>query len=506
LILLFKYILGGWLFGSHNIRSSVEKRVMGVGNGGHGVDLEILVRSNNGHSFDWSPVSERWLSIVEPLVAHILDVVVVNVGNSLGNLGSWESSAELEHVLTNVSVDGLWGLGGQELVVKVVSTSDDLNVVKVVRVDSWEADSAIVHLSSEDLVSEEVVTEETSIGVGEVVGLGFGDIWEISEESMHRVILLVAVIEVLSMLVNSVRAEHVLQEEETVVILVLDSWSIVEDTNVGVVHLIVSDEEDGWNVDGLLGVLGLDNGVLWKGSEVLLNGIDDLIVVNITSGNDDHVITVIVGSLVILQHTGSDGVGHISISLDWLSKHVLSEGVEVSVFEGGLLESVVVVFVLHADLILNKLKLGRVKSVVAEHISKETDGFASITLEDLERVVSHLSVGLGVVSGSHILDFLGQFGLGSAISSSQGHLLEKVTGTSGGEILLSGSSANINTNVGSSTWNSLSADSDSILKGGGVEWSDVFEWLWDFSEWELSEVSHDWLLGELHELLFGLES
>ena len=39
-----------------------------------------------------------------------------------------------------------------------------------------------------------------------------------------------------------------------------------------------------------------------------------------------------------------------------------------------------------------------------------------------------------------------------------------------------------------------------------TEWSDVFEWLWDFSEWELSEVSHDWLLGELHELLFGLES
>jgi len=39
-----------------------------------------------------------------------------------------------------------------------------------------------------------------------------------------------------------------------------------------------------------------------------------------------------------------------------------------------------------------------------------------------------------------------------------------------------------------------------------VEWSDVFEWLWDVSEWQLSEVGHDWLLGELHELLFGLES
>jgi hypothetical protein len=84
--------------------------------------------------------------------------------------------------------------------------------------------------------------------------------------------------------------------------------------------------------------------------------------------------------------------------------------------------------------------------------------------------------------------------------------LEKVAHTGGGEILLSGSSADVNTDVGSSTWNSLSANSDSVLKGSGVEWSDVFEWLWDFSEWKLSKVGHDWLLGELHELLLSLES
>ena len=37
-----------------------------------------------------------------------------------------------------------------------------------------------------------------------------------------------------------------------------------------------------------------------------------------------------------------------------------------------------------------------------------------------------------------------------------------------------------------------------------TEWSDILERLWDFSEWELSEVAHDWFFRELHELFFGL--
>ena len=44
------------------------------------------------------------------------------------------------------------------------------------------------------------------------------------------------------------------------------------------------------------------------------------------------------------------------------------------------------------------------------------------------------------------------------------------------------------------------------LVGQLTEWSDVFEWLWNVSEWKFSKVGHDWLLGELHELLFGLEA
>jgi hypothetical protein len=476
---------------------------MCVGDGGHGVDLEILVGSDNGNSLDWSPVGERWLSIIEPLVADVLDMVVINVGNSLGNLRSWESSAKLEHVLTNVLVHGLWGLGGEEFVVKVVSTSDNLDVVEVMRVDGWKADSAVVHLSGEDLVTEEVVSEKSSITVWEVVGLSSSDIWEITEEGVHGVVLLVAVVEMLSMLIDSVGSEHVLQEEETVVVLVLDTWSIVEDSDVTVVHLIISDEENGWDVDGLIGILGWNSCVLWESSKVLLNGINDRVVGNITGGDDDHVVTVVVGGVVVSELVHSQSVSEISISLDWLTKHVLSVGVEMSVFKSGLLEPVVVVLMLHADLILDELKLGRVKGVVGKHISEESNGVASISLKDLKAIVGLLSIRLSVVSGSHVLDCLSNLGLGSRVGTSQGHLLEKVTGTCGHEILISGSSSNVNTDMGSCSWNSFSANSDSILKGGGVEWSDVFEWLWDVSEWEFSKVGHDWLLGELHELLLG---
>ena len=53
---------------------------------------------------------------------------------------------------------------------------------------------------------------------------------------------------------------------------------------------------------------------------------------------------------------------------------------------------------------------------------------------------------------------------------------------------------------------SLARSSTQNSVGLLTEWSDVFEWLWDFSEWKLAKVGHDWLLGELHELLLSLES
>lgn len=227
---------------------------------------------------DWSPVSERWLGIIEPLVAKLLNVIVIDVSNSLGNLTSWESSSKVEHVSSDLRVDRGWGLGSEEGVVEEVSASDDLDVVEVMRVDGWKADSAIVHLSGEDLVSKEVVSEETTVRVSHVVAVGSGNIRKISKKRVHGVVLLVAVIQMLGMLIDSVGTEHVLKEEERVVVLVLDTWSIVEDTNVGVYHLVISDEEECWDIYSLLSVLDLNASLLWKRSESLVNSVDDLIV------------------------------------------------------------------------------------------------------------------------------------------------------------------------------------------------------------------------------------
>jgi hypothetical protein len=58
--------------------------------------------------FDWTPVGERWLGIIEPLVADVFDVVVVDVSYSGGDFVSWESSSKLHHLLTDFSIDGGW--------------------------------------------------------------------------------------------------------------------------------------------------------------------------------------------------------------------------------------------------------------------------------------------------------------------------------------------------------------------------------------------------------------
>jgi len=426
-MLLFKY---GFIENNRE-RGSVEEGVMSVGNSRHGVDLEVLVGTDHGNLLDWSPVSEGWLSIVEPLVAELFDVVVINAGNSLGDLVSWDSSVEIEHVLTNFLVDGFWRLSGQELVVEIVSASDDLNVVQVVRVNGWETNTAVVHLSGENLVTEEIVSENTAVGVSHIVGIGSGNIWKGTEESVHRVVLLVDIIEMLSMFVDSVFAEHVLEEQETVVIFILDTWSIVEDTNVGVDHFIVSDEKKSWDVNWLLGVQSWDVGGLWKGGESVLNGIDDLVVGYVTCSNNDDVVTVVVGSMVVSEVISSKSLVQISITLDWLTEHMFSEGVEMDVFEGGFNISIVVVLVFHADLIFDKLEFSTVKSWVGDQITKNSNSFGGVTLETLHVIGGVFSFRDSAVSCSHVLHSFGELRLRSRGGTSKSHLLEKIRDTSG---------------------------------------------------------------------------
>ena len=154
------------LFHSRNGSStdcSVEEGVVSVGDGGHGVDLEELVGADGGGLLDGSPVGEGGLSVVEPLVAEVLDVVAVDVGDAGGDLGAVESAAEVEHLGADLLVDVGGALQLEQVVVKVVAATDYLDIVDVVGVDRGEAHTAVVHLASEHFVTEEVVAPDTRV-------------------------------------------------------------------------------------------------------------------------------------------------------------------------------------------------------------------------------------------------------------------------------------------------------------------------------------------------------
>ena len=149
-------------------------------------------------------------------------LIVIEMSNALGDLASRDSPSSTEHLLSDISHDILSIFGSEELVIKGVSASEDLNVIKIVTIDGRKAHAAIIHLSDEDFVSKEVVSEYTAVAVGHVVRVSAGNVDELAEENMHRVILLFDVIEVLCMLINSVRTEHILKEKEAIIIFVFD--------------------------------------------------------------------------------------------------------------------------------------------------------------------------------------------------------------------------------------------------------------------------------------------
>jgi hypothetical protein len=480
---------------------------VGVDDSGHGVDFEIFVWHNLWYTFNWSPTCEGWLGIIEPFVAKVLNVVVVNVGNSGGDLTSWNSSAKLEDLPTNSFVE-LSSLGSlnHQLIVEVVSASYYLDIIEVVRVDGWEANSAVVHLSGEDLISVEVVTEETAIRVCEVVRIGLGDIWELSEERVHRVVLLVGIIQVFSMLIDSVGAEHVLEEQEGVEVLVLSRWGIIEDSNVWVDHLIISHEENWWSIDWLVSTSESSSGGLWKPSKVLVYLFTEFIVVNITSSNNNDVITEVMGGVEISEMVNTDGTGQISITLSWLTEHMVSERVVVGVGEGGLFVSSVVGFMFSANVVLEELELSWVEGWVAYHITEELDGPTGIVFENLEAMADVLLLDIMSIDGTHVFDISLQFGLWSAGCTSKSHLLEEVADTVGIWAFVSWSCTAVDSNVGNFRFDFLCTNSDSIWKRCLLEWSDVFEGFWDLSKWKFTEVAHDWTLGELQEWCAGWDT
>ena len=160
---------------------SCEECVVSVCDCGHGVDFEVLVWSNLRYTFDWSPVCEWRLGIIEPLVAQVLQVIVINVSNSLGDFASSDSSVQVQDLRSNFLDNVWWCFSSEESVVQWVSASVDFYIIQVVRVDGWETHTTVVHVSCEHFITVEVVTPNTWIRVGVVKWFLSGDIRKITQ-------------------------------------------------------------------------------------------------------------------------------------------------------------------------------------------------------------------------------------------------------------------------------------------------------------------------------------
>ena len=125
---------------------------------------------------------------------------------------------------------------------------------------------------------------------------------------------------------------------------------------------------------------------------------------------------------------------------------MLSVDVEVSIFNGGLEVSLVVLLVLIGNLLLNELKLVSVESAVANEVSKKADSLADVSTEDLHLEGADLSASLALEAGTHLLNGLVDVALGVARSAAGQHLLKKVSAAGGLKVLIAGARADENTN------------------------------------------------------------
>ena len=91
---------------------SIEEGVVSIGDSGQGVDLEVFIWPDLRNLLDGTPVGEGGLGIVEPLVAQLFNMVVIDVGDSLGDFASGQSSSESQDILSDFLVQNLGGIVG----------------------------------------------------------------------------------------------------------------------------------------------------------------------------------------------------------------------------------------------------------------------------------------------------------------------------------------------------------------------------------------------------------
>jgi len=112
--------------------------------------------------------------------------------------------------------------------------------------------------------------------------------------------------------------------------------------------------------------------------------INELIVADFTGGNNNHVLTIVIGSVVISKDLSTKVSYLISITLDWLSNLMFSVNIEVGIFHGHFFVVVETGFVLIRHFDLKLFNFCWVQLHVAYGITKEGNGSSRIFLMALK--------------------------------------------------------------------------------------------------------------------------
>jgi hypothetical protein len=146
---------------------------------------------------------------------------------------------------------------------------------------------------------------------------------------VHAVVLFFDIVEMFCVLIDSECAKHVLEKQEGVVVLMFNAGSVVEYTDVRVVHLIITDEHESRYVYTLI-TIGLSCGCGFTNAvEGVVDLSDKLIVVDVACSYDNQIVTEVVGGLISSEIVSGQVAEVISISSNGLAHHVISVGIEV---------------------------------------------------------------------------------------------------------------------------------------------------------------------------------
>ena len=183
---------------------------------------------------------------------------------------------------------------------------------------------------------------------------------------------------------------------------------------------------------------------------------------DIASSDNNEIVTVVVGSLEGIEVVNSKASKLISVTLDWLTHHVVTVSIVMSVLKSSGLHVLVVASVVGSDFLLKEFELGSIKSGVGNGVTKKFNSTRNVVLEDGHTKTGLFTARFTVKAGTEGLDFIVEFGSGVGGGATGQHVAENVGCTGSRKSIITGTSTDIDTNGGGGGQSLLSGNADAV--------------------------------------------